>query len=400
MQRGVNNMPLEKMICGENYTVELLKNNVNGLIDLSSSIINGKNTSEAPSLPTEYTSAVIDADATKSQTKEIDKLSSKLSHIAGIVEQAGEFFPDDRLITAVRPTFGTGNAISPTFTRSFLFDGDSFECMYKENTSSIIIYVDGKRCDQDVVTTANTGALKYFKVTFPDSQLRRIDISCFNARIGALYVDQTDTVSPSLNPRKVVVAGDSFTEGVAGASAMGRGYVTRLSEISGNFNIVISGSGGTGYLATKDGRPNLVDRAQTDIVDQNPDMVIVAMGINDSLDISNAVESVVTTIKSGLPNAIIVLVGSWTAGEATSQMILNTSRIKSVAESLGTYFIDPTGTANDDGWITGTGDDGNLQNDGNADIYVSSDGTHPNDAGHEFHGKRLYYALSSLGLKL
>lgn len=29
-------MPLEKMICGENYTTELLKDNVNGLIDLSS----------------------------------------------------------------------------------------------------------------------------------------------------------------------------------------------------------------------------------------------------------------------------------------------------------------------------------------------------------------------------
>lgn len=391
-------MSLTKMMCGTSTTTDLISN-VNGLIDLSSSIISGENTALAPKLPDEYTDAVIAADVAKSQVKEISKLSSKLAHIGGIVEQAGAFFPDDRLITAVRPTFGTGNSISATYTRSFLFDGDSFECMYKDNTSSIIIYVDGKRCDQAIVTTTNTGTLKYFKVTFPSAALRRVDISCFNAKIGALYVDQTDTVTPSLNPRKVVVAGDSFTEG-AGGSILGSGYVTRLSEISGNFNIVTSGSGGTGYLATNNGRPNLVDRAQADIVDQNPDMVIVAMGINDSLDISSAVESVVTTIRNGLPNAILVLVGSWTAGEATNQMILNTSRIKTVAESLGVYFINPTGTANDDGWITGTGDVASPQNNGNADKYVSADGTHPNDAGHTFHGKRLYYALSSLGLKL
>lgn len=35
-----------------------------------------------------------------------------------------------------------------------------------------------------------------------------------------------------------------------------------------------------------------------------------------------------------------------------------------------------------------------------ADIFVSSDGTHPNDAGHEFHAQRLYNALLALGIKL
>ena len=38
MQRGINTMPLEKMTCGVNYTTETLKENVNGLIDLSSPI--------------------------------------------------------------------------------------------------------------------------------------------------------------------------------------------------------------------------------------------------------------------------------------------------------------------------------------------------------------------------
>ncbi len=356
-------------------------------------------TNFAPQLPDADTSATIVADTPKTLLKEWDKLSVNLSHIGGIVEQAGDNYPDYLMITAIRPSFGTGTGIAATYVRSFFFYGDKFECRYKDVSSTIAIYVDGKRNANDIVTATNTGAIKYFSVTFPDSKLRRIDIGCYNARIGAIFTDNTDTVSPTLNPKKALVAGDSFTEGT-GATAQGSGYATRLSEISGNFNLVVSGSGGTGYVATNNGRPNLETRAQTDIVDQSPDIVIIAMGINDSLDITSAVTNTVDTIQTGLPNATIVLVGSWTAGEATGQMITNTAIIESVANSKGVYFINPTGTANGDGWVTGTGNDGNLQGDGNADIFVSSDGTHPNDAGHEFHAQRLYNSLLALGIKL
>ena len=301
------------------------------------------------------------------------------------------------MITAIRPSFGTGTGIAATYVRSFFFYGDKFECRYKDVSSAIVIYVDGKRNASDIVTATNTGAIKYFSVTFPDSKLRRIDIGCYNARIGAIFTDDTDTVSPSLNPKKILVAGDSFTEGT-GATAQGMGFATRLSELSGNFNLVVSGSGGTGYVATNNGRPNLETRAQTDIVDQSPDIVIIAMGINDSLDITSAVTNTVDTIQTGLPDATIVLVGSWTAGEATGQMITNTAIIESVANSKGVYFINPTGTANADGWITGTGDDGAPIGDGNADIFVSSDGTHPNDAGHLYLAQRLATELASLNI--
>ena len=39
----------------------------------------------------------------------------------------------------------------------------------------------------------------------------------------------------------------------------------------------------------------------------------------------------------------------------------------------------------DDPPVFGSGNEGNLQGDGNADLYVSSDGLHYNDAGHNFH---------------
>ena len=220
--------------------------------------------------------------------------------------------------------------------------------------------------------------------------------------LGDIYTDVTDTVQPSLNPKKVVIAGDSFTEG-SGTSAIGFGYVPRLRLISGNLNIVQSGSGGTGYLQTLNERVNLRDRAQTDIVDQNPDIVIIAMGINDNgalPDVEQAINDTLDTIQTGLPNKIIVLVGSWTAGDATQQMQDVTALISAAATARGLYFINPTGTGNGDGWITGSGDAGSPTGDGNADLFVSSDGTHPNDDGHLFHAQRLYNALLALGIVL
>lgn len=219
-------------------------------------------------------------------------------------------------------------------------------------------------------------------------------------RTGDFFTDATDTVQPSLNSKCVLIAGDSFTEGTAGTTGRSVGYVDQLRLISGNFDIVKSGSGGTGWARANAGRPALVDRAQTDIVDYNPDVVIIAMGINDNTDVTQAVSDTLDIIESGSPHALIVLVGSWTNGEATAQMIATTAIIKAAAESRGHYFINPTGTANDDGWITGTGDSGAPAGDGNADIFVSSDGTHPNDAGHVFHAQRLYNALLSLGITL
>ena len=220
---------------------------------------------------------------------------------------------------------------------------------------------------------------------------------------GNLRTDPTDTVQPTLNPRRVIVAGDSFTEGTAGASEKGNGYVDLLRMLSGNFNIVQSGSGGTGWLRPNGARVGLVDRAQTDIVDVGADVVIIAMGINDNgtlPDIDQAINDTLDIVQAGLPDATIVLLGSFTKGEANTSMQNNTALIEAAAIARGLYFINPTGTANGDGWITGTGNDGNLQGDGNADIFVSSDGTHPNDAGHEFHAQRLYNSLLALGIKL
>jgi hypothetical protein len=40
-------------------------------------------------------------------------------------------------------------------------------------------------------------------------------------------------------------------------------------------------------------------------------------------------------------------------------------------------------------WITGTGNVPVPKGNGNADLYISADGTHPTQAGHDYVGQRL-----------
>ncbi|QDP52414.1 MAG: putative GDSL-like lipase/acylhydrolase family protein [Prokaryotic dsDNA virus sp.] len=352
-------------------------------------------TNFAPQLPEADSSATVVTDITNpTLTKEWDKFSENIARIGGNIVQAGENLPDSNYITS--------DTISPAHVVSFLFYGDVFEIRYKVLVGSMRVLVDGKPAAK-INLPSSTGQERYMRVSFPDSRLRRIDIVSSLVYTGNLRTDPTDTVQPTLNPSRVIIAGDSFTEGTAGASEKGKGYVDLLRMLSGNFNIVQSGSGGTGWLRPNGERVGLVDRAQADIVDVGADVVIIAMGINDNgtlPDIEQAINDTLDIVQAGLPDATIVLLGSFTKGEANTSMQNNTALIEAAATARGLYFVNPTGTANGDGWITGTGNDGNLQGDGNADIFVSSDGTHPNDAGHEFHAQRLYNALLALGIKL
>jgi hypothetical protein len=190
------------------------------------------NTRFAPQLPSGAESVTLTAELNSSTyAKTWDKLGGDFIYLAGGAVQASEQFPQNELVTAVQPD---------TYVASFLFHGDSFEIKYNEVVGSIDIVVDGVSADKLIVSTT-TGDFHYLRVDFADTRLRRIDLVVANMRTGDIYTDVTDTVQPSLNPKKVVIAGDSFTEG-SGTSAIGFGYVPRLRLISGNLNIVQAGS--------------------------------------------------------------------------------------------------------------------------------------------------------------
>ena len=63
--------------------------------------------------------------------------------------------------------------------------------------------------------------------------------------------------------------------------------------------------------------------------------------------------------------------------------------MSAVAASVGGIFIDPLAL----GWMTGSGRSGAPAKDGNSDVYRGSDGTHPTQAGHDYLGTRLAFAI-------
>ncbi|KDP85184.1 hypothetical protein CF70_015095 [Cupriavidus sp. SK-3] len=81
-------------------------------------------------------------------------------------------------------------------------------------------------------------------------------------------------------------------------------------------------------------------------------------------------------IAKNLPNTVIFVLGPWSPGSP------RTDQRDAIKAAVGTranfYFIDNVAQQ----WQTGTGNVADPKRDGNGDLYVSDDGTHPSAAGH------------------
>jgi hypothetical protein len=136
-------------------------------------------------------------------------------------------------------------------------------------------------------------------------------------------------------------------------------------------------------------------------------MVIVAGGLNDSGYASSNLLSealaLYDTILTNLPSARLVVVGPWWPSGIPSDYILATrDTLEEAAWERGLDFIDPIVATNvlqtNAGWITGTGNIANPTGDGDADQYISADGVHPTDLGHQYLATRIAERLGNITL--
>lgn len=385
-------MTINKITCGTSTGSEL-SGSINELVDSGRFLVNNTQLNAEAGISVTLTSGIV----TQLLPKTWNRVSEFFSNLGGTIIPAGPSFPDDRLITSDGTVdYGSGGAIKPIYVKSFYFYGDKFELHYKETGGQIDVLINNGMVGG--FTAPITGQLRYMEIDLGSTMFVRVDILCTNALTGDVYTASDHNIHHSNSSKKVVIAGDSFTEGTG--APFGLGYAEYMRYLTGNYDIVNSGSGGTGYLQDNAGRPNLEDRVQTDIVDQAPDVVIIAMGINDTASgaLTTSIQNTFNTIKTGLPDARVIILGSWTSGEATANMQSITTTIETEAASKGFTFINPTGTGNDDGWITGTGDVSSPVGDGNADIFVSSDGTHPSELGHHYLASRLLQELFNVDI--
>lgn len=172
----------------------------------------------------------------------------------------------------------------------------------------------------------------------------------------------------SATPPSVAFLGDSYTVGAGTSDDAHAGRWTAVVAEDLGWRASTYARGGTGYV--NDGGEDAAYATRVDaIIDAEPDIVVVSGGRNDSyfapVDVEAAALDVFRTLRLGLPDAQVVVLGSWwDDDEPTSEYTAVREAIASAAEAAGVAYVD-----------AGEPLVGHPE-------LISDDGVHPNDAGY------------------
>jgi lysophospholipase L1-like esterase len=127
-----------------------------------------------------------------------------------------------------------------------------------------------------------------------------------------------------------------------------------------------------------------------DVIARNPNIVVVAGGFNDgafsNTEIATEAGLMFNQIVDALPDVRLLVVSPFYPDTATSTII---NRGLAIADQIPSgphhHYIDVLTPS----IITGTGDQDDNHNDGNADRYIGGDHVHPTFAGHQYMGRRI-----------
>lgn len=204
---------------------------------------------------------------------------------------------------------------------SFIHYGSAIEIYLGGYNAPVWVRVDGQYISATPFQMANDGGLYYYYIPFGSSASRRIDVIVglgANGVFGGVYTAATDTVLPA--PQRgptAVYMGDSFVEGTLATYSAVSSFLSTFSDWMGWDNIIQSGVGGTGIVATDGGlRPNYAARIATDVIPYNPEIVFVHGSINDAgytgSVVLSAWQSLKASLHAALPNAVVAYVGPFT----------------------------------------------------------------------------------------
>jgi lysophospholipase L1-like esterase len=320
-------------------------------------------------------------------------------------------FPSQKFtVPLIDPTY-FGGLQTGGFSVEFEFDGQKFDFLLQGQPSptQFRIWVDGQLVNTyGTVGPPSGGGLYYILVEFPSRGNRRIRIDMTNNTLwGGVTAGPNDTMWPPSSPLgpKVYFLGDSYVGGTGAISGLSA-FWEMVSQGLGWRNVLTDGIGGTGYLKTNGANAlKYRDRITTALIPYAPDIVVVTGGINDVGNFTAAAlgaeaSLLYAQIKASLPNCKLIVLGNvkLTGSPAQNDLDLRDA-LRTAATGVADVFIDPIVTtaagANTLGWFTGTGKVSAPTGTGNADIYLSSDGVHPSQAGHDYLGRRLAQAIAA-----
>lgn len=186
----------------------------------------------------------------------------------------------------------------------------------------------------------------------------------------------------------VAFYGDSYTLGTGASDPSARWSSIVCAERGWReFNPSVNGLGFVNNRTTI-GEGDLPDR----IIDQDPDIVFVAMGLNDNFSfgragdgIRDAIRDDLTRLNEGLPDArIIVVEPFWYSSQRPESVATIIGWVHEQADAIGADWIPGASR-----WL-----DGHYA--GDADSWIAADGLHPNDTGYAEMAARMQSALRAL----
>jgi lysophospholipase L1-like esterase len=182
-------------------------------------------------------------------------------------------------------------------------------------------------------------------------------------------------------PKKVVVIGDSFTEGTplgpVGAKSWHQLAFRQLRKAGVDITAEISREGGSGYVARGYRGTTFGEKARR-LLGPDDDLVIIFGGTGDAPEkpesVAAAVSDTFSLVRTASPRAKLIAVGPVsTAADPGPEVTRVRDIVRDEAAKISAIFVDPIA----DQWFVG---DPNL---------IREDGLHPTDAGHAYMAERL-----------
>lgn len=353
-----------------------------------------------------------------------------LGTVSGVASY-GMSAPDNVLVSWTGLTGVPTSQVAPWQPRvGFQHTGTKLEILFKGAiaTNFYRLKIDGQYATEEFqsLTIPNTGQVYRLLVDFGSVYAtREIVVEVDFLRFGGVTIEPTASVSRlSSPPLRIAHIADSIGGGTGEVRRKATAPEIAAAYLGTDlvWNLAV---GGTGYInPSVDGQP-FSARIATDLPKTDPNVIILFGGYNDrsyaAADVQAAAAAAMAGIVAAKPNALLFVVGCWTAATPGPTEIATNNAVKAAALAAGLPFIDlldPSGIGglvadynpaaqyrvgdfakyngalyeaiafsnavafNAANWrgvslINGTGKVGTTTGNGNADVAIQSDGVHP-----------------------
>lgn len=186
---------------------------------------------------------------------------------------------------------------------------------------------------------------------------------------------------PIVHYHRVVLIGDSYTEGSGEGGQRGHGWpalVVADLRIQGVLvSPALAAEGSAGYVAASWKGETFGDIARR-VVDRDTELVVFFGSANDVAfppeRVGAAALEAFTSVKAAAPLAKLLVIGPVWPGPAAPEAFRNVrDAVREQAQTAGAVFVDPIA----EGWLADTPE------------LIGADQFHPNDAGHKYLAARI-----------